>query len=266
MRNYLEINQAMILKKDKIKFYKRKDTSNKNRKSKMTKKELQNLREFINRISILLMNAEIRSFVKSGFDDSHYHELNYGDRKFVIICTNVFYHILESVLIEACEKYPENFGKDDVNKVLEALYLIENIGPPNQFSEFLKKEQFAWIIELVDESIGPNILRVELFRKTNTLKDDNLKNEFTGGIFHVFKHFTFKGIPLSTKKENKEIEHPKSIIEFLIQGFFFTELIMKSEYKYESKWIFANGKKMHFSFYKENISGVYFINSIIYKQ
>lgn len=232
----------------------------------MTKKELQNLRELINKISILLMNSERRPFTKSGFDNSHYHEFKYGDRKFVIISTNVFFQILESVLIEACEKYPENFGKDDVNKVLEALYLIENIGPPDQFSEFLKNEQFAWIIELVDESIGPNVLRVELFRKTNKLKDDDLKNEFTGGIFHVFKHFTFNGIPLSTKKENKQLEHPKSIIELLIQGFFFTELIMKSENKYESKKILSNGKKLHFIFFKENTSGVYFVNSIIYKK
>lgn len=211
------------------------------------------------------MISEGRSFAKSGFDNSHYHEFIYGDRKFVIICTNVFYHILESVLIEACEKYPENFGKDNVEKVLQALYLIENIGTPIQFSNFLKNEQFAWIIEFHDESISPNILRVELFRQINTLKDEQQRNEFTGGIFHAFKHFSYKGIPLSTKKENKQIEHSKSIIELLIQGFFYTELIIKKEHKYESEKILPNGKKIHFSFYKENISGVYFMNSIIYK-
>lgn len=211
------------------------------------------------------MKSERRSFAKSGFDISHYREIDYADRKFVIISTNVFYQILDSVLIEACEKYPKNFGKDNVNKVLQALYLVENMGTPDQFSDFLKNEQFAWILELVDESVSPYALRVELFRQINIVKNEDTKNEFTGGIFHLFKHFTYKGIPLSTKKENKEINHPKSIIEFLIQGFFFTELKKKSENKYESKKNLPNGKELCFSFYKEDIIGIYFVNSVIYK-
>lgn len=232
---------------------------------KMTQKELLNIRDFINQKSLLLMESEGRSFVKSGLDISHYNETEYAGRKFVIISTNVFYQILNFVLIEACEKYPENFGKDDVEKVLEALYLIENVGTLEQFSDFLKTEQFAWILELVDEKVNDNILRVELFRQVDKLKNDESKNEFTGGVFHSFKHFTYKGIPLSTKKENKEINHPKSIIEFLLQGFFFTELKMKSEKKYESKIILSNDKELYFSFYKEDVSGIYFVNSVIYR-
>ena len=211
------------------------------------------------------MKCEKRSFAKSGFDISHYSEIEYSERKFVIISTNVFYKILNSVLIAACEKYPEYFGKDDVNNVLEALYQIENIGTLDQFSNFLKTEQFAWIIELIDERVSPDVLRVELFRKIDKLKKENSKNEFTGGVFHSFKHFTYNGIPLSSKKENKEINHPKSIIDFLIQGFFFSELKKKSEYKYESKNKIPRGRELYFSFYKNDISGVYFVNSVIYK-
>ncbi len=231
----------------------------------MTKKELLNIREFINNKSILLMKAEKRSFAKSGFDLSHYSEIEYAGRKFVFISTNVFYQILNSVLIEACEKYPEYFGKDDVNKVLEALYRIENVGTMNQFSDFLKTEQFAWFLELVDERVISHVLRIELFRQVDKLKNDESKNEFTGGVFHSFKHFTYKGIPLSTKKENKEIKHPKSIIGYLIQGFFFAELKMKSKNKYESKINLPDGRKLYFSFYKEKIASIYFVNSIIYK-
>lgn len=231
----------------------------------MTQKELSNIREFINCKSILLMKSEGRSFAKSGFDISHYSEIGFAGRKFVIISTNIFYQILNSVLIEACEKYPEYFGKDDVNKVLEALYQIENVGTIDQFSDFLKTEQFAWILELVNGNVSSHVLRVELFRKVNKLKNDETKTEFTGGVFHSFKHFTYKGIPLSTKKENKEINHPKSIIEFLIQGFFFTELKLKVENKYESKLNLIDGRELCFSFYKENVTNIYFVNSIIYK-
>ncbi|BDB55849.1 hypothetical protein [Flavobacterium ammonificans] len=231
----------------------------------MTQKEESNIREFINNKSILLMKSESRSFAKSGFDISHYSEIEYAGRKFVIISTNVFYQILNSVLIEACEKYPEYFGKDDVNKVLQALYQIENMGTIDQFYNFLKTEQFAWILELVDERVNSQVLRIELFRQVDKLKNDESKNEFTGGVFHSFKHFTYKGIPLSTKKENKEINHPKSIIEFLIQGFFCAELIMKSEKKYESKINLPDGRELFFSFYKEKIADIYFVNSVIYK-
>jgi hypothetical protein len=228
----------------------------------MTQNELSNIREFINEKSILLMKTERRNFGKTGFDKSHYREIEYGDRKFVIISTNVFYQILDSVLIEACEKYPENFGKDNVNKVLQALYQIENMGTPDQFSEFLKTEQFAWILELVDESVSPFVLRVELFRQINSLKNEETQNEFTGGIFHSFKHFTYKGIPLSTKKENKDINHPKSIIEFLIQGFFFAKLKKKTVNKYESSKNLLGGKELFYSFYKEDVTGIYFVNSV----
>lgn len=231
----------------------------------MTQKELSDIREFINSKSILLMKSEGRSFTKSGFDISHYSEIGFAGREFVIISTNVFYQILNSVLIEACEKYPEYFGKDDVNKVFEALYKIENLGTIDQFSDLLKTEQFAWILELVNGNVSSHVLRVELFRKVNKLKSDETKTEFTGGVFHSFKHFTYKGIPLSTKKENKDINHPKSIIEFLIQGFFFSELEMKSENKYESKMKLPNGKGLFFSFYKENVTGIYFVNSVIFK-
>lgn len=231
----------------------------------MTQKELSNIREFINNRSVLLMKSEKRSFAKSGFDISHYSEIEYSGRKFVIISTNVFYQILNSVLIEACEKYPENFGKDNVNKVLQALYLVENMGTQGEFSDFLKTEQFAWILELVGENVSHYALRVELFRQINLLKNEETKNEFTGGLFHSFKHFTYKGIPLSTKKENKEINSPNTLIEFLFQGFFFSELIKKTENKYESKKNLPNGKELYFSFYKEEITGIYFVNSVIYK-
>ena len=231
----------------------------------MTEKELLNIRNFIRAKSLLLMKSERRSFTKSGFDISHYHEIECAGRKFAVISTNVFYQILNSVLIEACEKYPEYFGKDDVAKVFEALYQIENMVPIDQFSDFLKTEQFAWVLELVDEDVSPHILRIELFRQINILKNDESKNEFTGGVFHSFKHFTYRGIPLPTKKENKEINHPNSIIEILIQGFFFTELNMKSENKYESNINLQNGKNLYFSFYKESVNGISFVNSVIYK-
>lgn len=112
----------------------------------MIPNELTQIREFINRKSLLLMQHEKRSFAKAGFDISHYKVKEYFKRKFVIISTNVFYQILDGVLIDACKKYPQNFGQDDVKLVFEALYQIEKFGSIEQFQDFLNLEQFAWIL------------------------------------------------------------------------------------------------------------------------
>ena len=67
------------------------------------------------------------------------------------------------------------------------------------------------------------------------------------------------------KKENKEINHPKSIIQYLIQGFFFSDLKMKSDTKYESNMNFQIDNQLQFSFYKQKVTDIYFVNSVIYK-
>jgi hypothetical protein len=173
---------------------------------------------------------------------------------------------LNSVLAEACKKYPEKFGNDDVNEVLQAIYLVENVGTLDRFFEFLKNEQFAWILEIVEENVSPHVLRLELFRDMRLLKKGEAKNEFLGGVFHSFKHFTYKGVPLSTKKENKEIDHPKSIIEFAIQGFFFMKLQKEGVHIYKSKKILPSGRQLCFFFYKDNAAEIFFVNSIVYKK
>jgi hypothetical protein len=232
----------------------------------MTQKELSSIREFVDSKSTLLMKYGKKPFAKINFDVSHYFEVEYLGRKFVIIGTNVFYQILNSVLVEACKKYPEKFGNDDINEVLQAIYLVENVGTLDNFFEFLKNEQFAWILELVEENVSPHILRVELFRDMRSLKNGEAKNEFIGGVFHSFKHFTYKGVPLSTKKENKEIDHPRSIIEFAIQGFFFMKLQKEGEHKYQSKKILPCGNQLCFFFYKDINTEIFFINSVVYKK
>ncbi|WP_462254528.1 hypothetical protein [Ferruginibacter sp.] len=224
--------------------------------------QFQTIRKFIEQKSLSLMNKEKRPFANAGFDISKYHEIKVEDRNFVIIATNVFYHILHSVLAEASEKYPELFGNNDVNGVLEAIYNIENVGEFEQFADFLKTEQFAWIVELINEQINPNVLRVEIFRQIDTIGTNATKTEFTGGLLHTFRHFNYKGVPLSTKKEKNDIEHPKTIIDFLIRGFFFTDINFTNKTKCNSNIILNNKYKLRFDYYFEPETKIYFVNSI----
>lgn len=228
----------------------------------MTGKTFQNIRAFIEQKSFALMKHESKPYIKAGFDKSKYHEIEVGNRHFVVIATNTFYHILTSVLVDACENFPDLFGNDDVNGVLEALYNVEKVNEFERFSDFLKEEQFAWILEIVNEGINPKILRVDLFRKVELNREDQSKTEFTGGLFHVFKHFNYKGIPLSTKSEKNDIEHPTSIIGYLINGFYFADLTFTSDYKCYSISKLNDKYNLRFDFYYGRETGVYFVNSI----
>ncbi len=228
----------------------------------MTETQFFTIRRFVEQKSLSLMKKEGRPFAKAGFDISKHHEVEVENRNFVVIATNVFYHMLDSVLAEACEKYPELFGNDNVHGVLEALYKAEQVNQFEDFGDFLKTEQFAWILELVDEQVNPKILRVELFRKIDTGRNDASKTEFTGGLFHAFRHFNYKGIPLSTKREKNNLEHPKTIIDLLIKGFYFSELEFTDDKKCYSISRLNEEYEMRFDFYYEPKTDIYFVNSI----
>ena len=228
----------------------------------MTDAQFQVIHKFIEQKALSLMKEEKRSFAKVGLDISKYHEIKIEERNFVIIATNVFYHILDGVLAEASEKYPELFGNNDVNSVLEAFYNIKNVGEFEHFADFIKTEQFAWIIELIDEQINPNVLRVEIFRKIDAIRNNDTKTEFTGGLLHAFRHWNYKGVPLSTKKEKNNIEHPTTIIDFLIRGFFFADIEFSTEFKCHSNITFNNKYKLRFDFYFQSKTQIYFVNSV----
>ena len=235
----------------------------------MDAREFQAIGDFLENKSLLLWKHEKsqginRTFAKTRFDKTKYHKIEISDRTFFVVSTNVFHQMLNSVLAEACEKYPDCFGTGNASDVLCALYKIEAVGTIDEFQSFLNEEQFAWVAELNDGHVQTKLLRIELFRKIDNLKGDQTKTEFTGGAFHSFRHFHYKGVPLSTKKEKKDIDHPNSIIELLISGFFLSELKQTDDKgeKFESKATIKDGTKYSFAFYLEKESQIHFVNSV----
>ena len=221
----------------------------------MTEQEFQIIRQLIEDKATLLMQQEEKSFVVAGLDVSKHFEVNINDRRFFIISTNIFYHIIHSVLAEACEKLPNAFGIRKTDTILDAIYNIEKIELRENFSEFLRTEQFAWIIELENGKVNDDILRVDLFRKDN-------KTDFTGGIFHAFKHFSYKGIPLSTHSEKNNINLPSDIFKHIIDCFFFEQQTFTTTNKCYSFIQYNDIYNLRFDFYFEPNTKVYFIDSI----
>jgi len=234
----------------------------------MDLQEFQTIGDFLEAKSVLLWKHEKskginRTYAKTNFDETKFHEIKISNRRFFVVCTNVFHQILNSVLADACEKYPECFGTGNASDVLCALYKIEAFGSISDFQNFLSEEQFAWIVEISEGHVRPKILRIELFRKIDNLNGDETKTEFTGGVFHSFRHFHYKDVPLSTKKEKGSIDHPSSIIELLISGFFFSELKQKdmNGEKLEAK-VTNEDSKYCFAFFFEKESQTHFVNSV----
>lgn len=210
--------------------------------------------------SLALLKHEQKLFARVGFDPSRYYQVNRAGRIFFIISSRVFYYIIEEVLVEACQKFSSAFGIYRTDTILQALYNIEPPVPFNDFADFLKNEQFAWIIELTNNTINPQILRVDLFRQINS--NGSNKSDFTGGLFHAFKHFSYNGIPLSTHPEKNDLVHPKDIYNYLIDAFFFHPLVFIGGDKYTSAISYNEKYSLLFHFYLESITKTYFISSI----
>jgi hypothetical protein len=88
-----------------------------------------------------------------------------------------------------------------------------------QWKEFFGKEQFAFIFEYKEGNVVDNILRIDLYR---LIQDNNKTNirEFTGGLFHAFKHFSIDNINLSMGNDKNEIEHPRILFKKIVEVFF----------------------------------------------
>ena len=233
----------------------------------LSEREFLLIREFtVNKAQDLLRHeSDVKSYGSVGLPYRNHYEIVVENRRFIIIAKDVFFEIVHSVLIEASEKYPHLFGQNKAELVVEAIYNIYHDFNIEYFTEFLKNNQFAWIVELKNDIVADKILRIELFRQIKPQKDSPEKTEFIGGIFHAFKHFSYNGVPLSYNKEINNFDHPTEIFEYIIKAFFFEnheEEIINNKIYCISKTNLNERYDLRFVFYFEPATKIFFINSI----
>jgi hypothetical protein len=232
----------------------------------MANNELQDVRDFImDRMKALLeheskQKKNSRDYGYIGFDSSKFFSFTQNDKTYYLVSGRVFNEILNNVLCEATEKCPHLFGTGNAKDVIKAIYQTEPFGKEEDFESFLKVETFGLLIEVSDGKVNPKILQLNLFRDI----EPNLKGgyDFTGGIFHMNKHFSYKGIPLSVDRMQTELVHPSVIIPLIAKSFF--EGNFKSTARndtYEVTLPIDNIYEVVFHFYHETNSDVYFLNS-----
>lgn len=217
-------------------------------------------RDFLEKKSLGLMSHEKKNHATVGAPPQNFRIYHIRGRTFYAVHTNVFLVIMDSVLLEAVITYPEKFGTGEAHNVIEAIRLIEPTFEHERFVEFLLNEQFCYIIENRNGVILDKVLRIDLFRQLDV--EATGKHEFTGGILHAFKHFSYNGTNLSTSNVIHDILRADHVIGLAASTFFFNDDIPANQKKFKSETELDDKHNLRFAFYYEENTGVYFINSI----
>ena len=229
----------------------------------MNWEEFQKTRKFIEEKSLALMKHETKGAAKAGFSIDNYTKYLLHGRTFYCVKSNVFKAIIEEFLLTAQKQFPEKFGTGNAMDVIEAVYNLEPTFDLERFVDFLQNEQFAYIIESMDGEIVNKILRIDLFRKLD--ENHGGQKEFTGGIFHSFKHFSIENINLSIGKDINNILHPEQLLYMAAEAFFIAEGKHEEATKLVSFVKLDELYNLKFVFYLEQHTDVYFIQTI-YKE
>lgn len=221
--------------------------------------EMKIVGEKIKEISISLKDHEVKDFCLASVPIANYERYIIAERIFYVVPNNVFNAIINRNLILAQKNYPDNFGTGNARDVVKALYEIEQWMTFESYIRMLGREQFCYVVEIKDGKIIPKILRIDLYRSLKKNKKGGY--DFVGGLFHCFKHYSRDGQPLSTGSDINDLNHPRDLVYKIIIAFFFSQLELVEENKFNSEIAINDVYVLKFSFFYEVITGVYFINT-----
>lgn len=225
--------------------------------------DFQASRDFIELKGMALMNHENKDGAKVGFPIQNYIAVQEGERTFYMVRSNVFMHLVDTMIIQAKDKFPEKFGTGNATDVIEALHSNYPYGNFEWYTEFLRDEQFCYIIENERGTFADKIPRIDLFR----LLQDNEGGgkDFTGGLMHALKYFSHNDIPLSTGKGINNIIHINVLLVDIAIAFFTHPHIKEKRDNYVIKIPISDKYQLRIILYFEKNIGVYFINTV-YKE
>jgi hypothetical protein len=161
--------------------------------SPLTYAEYEMIRDFIGDKAQKLGKHESKDMVRVGLDPTNYRVVKFMGKRFAIISTRVIRAILYDVLPKATEQYPDHFGKQSTSLVIEALYKIEPENSLDFFAEFIRNEQFFWIVGLEEGNVLERVLRIEPYRKID--KNPDGTSDFTGGLSMPLNTSRIMGYP-----------------------------------------------------------------------
>ena len=211
--------------------------------------DIEKVRQFIKDKSMALMSHEKKNYAQAGFPRRNYKVYKINGRVFYSVEANIFKSIIDDILLEAIQKFPQNFGNGNAISVIEAINQTEHLYEEiEDVIRILKNENCCYIMENDQGNTPDKILRLDLFRQLTLAKNNGEKYDFIGGLFHALKHFSFQGRPLSTGQDKNDLTHPRQIIEHAINAFFFEPGEFVSEFEYISYINIDNKNKLKIYF------------------
>lgn len=220
-------------------------------------------REFIEQKSLALMRHENKQFARVGFSPDNYQVYSINGRTFYAVSTRIFRLLLKEVLLKAMEIFPLNFGGGNAVSVIHAINKTEPLASKLKAAiRMLREENFCYIVENNNGRIPDKILRLDLFRHLDKIKNKKKRYDFTGGVFHALKHFSCQNRPLSTGKDKNEIGNPLNIVALALKAFFIYNGEFVDNNTYISRVPLNDKYNLKFVFYHETNTRVYFIKTV----
>lgn len=220
--------------------------------------------EKISAISKNLATAENKDSYVSTLPIHNIQELTIKKRKFYLVQSNIFKSIIESgIYTNTKELFPQSFGTNDAKDILAALKKSLNLDilSVERFSDFLQNENMAYVVEISDNVVLDKILRIDLYRKLDT---KNGVKEFTGGIFHILKHFALdEQSSLSTYQKGYIIPYWDYIVNKLIYNFYISELNQIDKNNYSSVSFLDSTHKLKCFYYYNDEANLYFVKTML---
>lgn len=202
---------------------------------------------------------ELDSF-QTGFPINEiYHYYAEADHNFYIVFNVSCHRLLQEGIIEALEAFPEKFGTGNAMDVVDALYegsVFKSLGGKDRFIKFLAENACCYVVYANEEGFG-DILRIDTFRKVDERNGKQDVYDFTGGLMHVLKHFSYEGRNLAVGKDVHDLFDLEHLVYLIAMAFRLKE---GEKCNWEATQELIEGP-MHAVFYKEEATGFYFIKT-----
>lgn len=202
---------------------------------------------------------ELNSF-QVGFPINEiYHYYAGGDHNFYIVFNVSCHRLLQEGILEALQTFPEKFGTGNAMDVVDALYEVNgfnSFGDKDRYIKFLADNVCCYVVYANEEGFG-DILRLDTFRKVDERDGNQDVYDFTGGLMHVLKHFSYEGRNLAVGKDIHDLFDLEHLVYLIAMAFRLKE-------EKGSLWTAIqeqNGVSMKAVFYKEEVTGIYFIKT-----
>ncbi|MBN9483651.1 MAG: hypothetical protein BGO70_14305 [Bacteroidetes bacterium 43-93] len=224
------------------------------------------IRKYLEQKADDIRDHEGRNWAVMGVPIQNYREIIIGDRTFYIAGTNIFWGILEDVLHKANATFPLNFGSGNAVSVLHAVIRTRPIFGYTKTKDLIRRlsnEVHAYVVELKDGVVIDKILRIDWFRKLDKTRRNGKKYDFTGGLFHLLKHFEIDGYNLSTGTNGAKVQNLMSVIQYLTQALFIEDGELETDAKTLIRYISVDDKRrLKFVFYFNTTTLIYSVTTV----